>query len=141
MVVENKAPSKDVSEEDLKTKFPLAAKKHAGHKSVFTVAGVPFGGRLIPIFAGPNTVENEDMIVATAKTVKASGAHFLRGGAFKPLTFPYRGPKFFELREKGLELLAIAKQKTGIPVITEIMHTDKVDVVAKVADILQVGSR
>lgn len=141
MAIENKLPGKDVSEEDMKTKFPLAAKKHPDHRTVFSAAGVEFGAKLIPVFAGPNTVENEEMIVATAKAVKSAGAHFLRGGAFKPLTFPYRGPKFFELREKGLELLDIAKRKAGIPVITEIMHVDKVEMVAKVADILQVGTR
>ena len=81
------------------------------------------------------------MIVATAKAVKKAGAHFLRGGAFKPLTFPYRGPKFFELREEGLRLLQIAKREAAIPVITEMMHVDKVDAVAETADILQIGTR
>lgn len=141
MSVENKFPGKDVSPEDLKTKIPLCAKKSPDHKSLIDVGGVIFGGPLIPVFAGPNTVENKDMIVATAEAVKKAGAHFLRGGAFKPLTFPYRGPKFFELREQGLELLGEAKRQTGIMVITEIMHVDKIDVVAEVSDILQVGAR
>jgi 3-deoxy-7-phosphoheptulonate synthase len=141
MQVENKFPGKDVTPDDLVNKVPLAAKKSPDHRTIVRVAGVEFGGPLIPLFAGPNTVENEEMIVATAKAVKKSGAHFLRGGAFKPLTFPYRGPKFFELREEGLKLLSIAKKEAGIPVITEIMHTDKVDAVAEVADILQVGTR
>lgn len=139
--MENKFPGKDVSEDDLVSKIPLAAKKHANHKTKFTVAGVEFGGELIPVFAGPNTVEDEDMIVETAFSVKASGAHFLRGGAFKPLTFPYRGKKFFETREKGLHWLNKAKEKAGIPVVTEVMHTDKVELVAEVADILQIGTR
>ena len=141
MPIENKAPGKDISESDLIDKFPLAAKKHPGHRTIVEAAGVRFGGTLIPVFAGPNTVENEEMIVRTAKAVKASGAHFLRGGAFKPLTFPYRGPKYFELREKGLELLARAKEEAGIPVITEVMHESKTKVVAEVADILQIGTR
>lgn len=141
MQVENKFPGKDVTPEDLKTKVPLVAKKSPDHRSIVRAGGVDFGGKLIPVFAGPNTVENEEMIVATARAVKKSGAHFLRGGAFKPLTFPYRGPKFFELREEGLRLLGVAKKETGIPVITEIMHVDKVDLVAEVADILQVGTR
>ena len=141
MALDNKAPGKDVTPEDMQQKFPLAAKKHPEHRSRFTIAGVEFGGPLIPIMAGPNTVENEEMIVATAEAVKAAGAHFLRGGAFKPLTFPYRSEKFFEPREKGLEWLGIAKEKTGLPVITEVMEIDKVDAVAEVSDILQIGTR
>ena len=140
-MVENKLPGKDVTQEDLESKFPLASKKSIDHKSIFDVAGVTFGGDMIPVFAGPNTVEDEEMIVNTAKAVKLSGAHFLRGGAFKPLTFPYRGPKFFELREEGLRLLKIAKQEADIPVITEIMHVDKIDEVADVTDIMQIGTR
>ena len=140
-MVENKLPGKDVTQEDLESKFPLAAKKSIDHKTTFDVAGVTFGGDLIPVFAGPNTVEDEEMIVNTARAVKLSGAHFLRGGAFKPLTFPYRGPKFFELREEGLRLLNIAKEEADIPVITEIMHVDKIDEVAKVTDIMQIGTR
>jgi 3-deoxy-7-phosphoheptulonate synthase len=141
MQVENKFPGKDVTGEDLQTKIPLAAKREPDHKTIISVAGVEFGGPLIPVFAGPNTVENEEMIVATAKAVKKAGAHFLRGGAFKPLTFPYRGPKFFELREEGLRLLQIAKKEAAIPVITEVMHVEKVDAVAETADILQIGTR
>ena len=141
MQIENKLPGKDVTSDDLRSKFPLAAKAHAGHRTIIGVAGVTFGDSHIPVFAGPNTVENEEMIVATAKAVKKSGAHFLRGGAFKPLTFSYRGPKFFELREEGLRLLRVAKEEAKIPVITEVMHVDKVDTVAEVADILQIGTR
>jgi 3-deoxy-7-phosphoheptulonate synthase len=141
MSIENKFPGKDISPEDLLTRIPLAAKRDPNHKTVVAVGGVEFGGPLVPIFAGPNTVENQEMIVATAKAIKASGAHFLRGGAFKPLTFPYRGPKFFELREKGLRLLQMAKEEVGIAVITEVMHVDKVERVAEVADIMQIGTR
>lgn len=141
MAIENKSPGKDVSEEDLRFKFPLVAKTSADHKSSFTVSGVEFGGSLVPVFAGPNMVESEDLIVSTAKAVKASGAHFLRGGAFKPLTFPYRSPKYMETREQGIDWLGIAKQEAGIPVITEIMEERFIDKVAGVADILQIGTR
>jgi 3-deoxy-7-phosphoheptulonate synthase len=141
MEVENKSPGKDLTPDDLKTKIPLVSKKHPEHRSIINISGIEFGKNLIPVFAGPNTVENEDMIVATAKAIKKSGAHFLRAGAFKPLSFPYRGPKFFELREEGLKFLKTAKQETGIPIITEIMHIDKIDLVAEVADIMQIGAR
>ena len=90
MSITNKFPGKDISLEDIKTKFPLVAKKNKNHKSKFKVSGVEFGSNLIPIFAGPNMVENEKLILNCAKNIKKAGAHFLRGGAFKPLTFPYR---------------------------------------------------
>ena len=121
--VDNKIPGKDITEEDLKSKFPLAAKKYDGHKTTIKVGDVEIGGNELIIFAGPNTVENRDMIIKTAKEVKKRGAHFLRAGAYKPLTFPYRSDSYFELREKGIEYLKEAKNLTGINVITEIMLT------------------
>ncbi len=87
MAIENKAPGKDISAEDLLSKFPLAAKKNPEHKSEFEISGVQFGSNKIPIFAGPNMVESRDLILDIAFKVKASGADFLRGGAFKPLSF------------------------------------------------------
>ena len=109
-MTENKFPGKDITEEDLKTKFPLAAKTKNNHKSIFDVSGIEFGSDLVPIFAGPNMVESEELIIKTALSVKKSGAHFLRGGAFKPLSFPYRGKKYTETREKGIEWLKKAKE-------------------------------
>ena len=140
-MLENKAPGKDITDEDLETKFPLAAKKSPNHKSCFSIAGVEFGGDHIPIFAGPNMVESKSLIIETAKAVKSSGAHFLRGGAFKPLTFPYRSEKYTETREQGLEWLEEAKNEIGIPIITEVMEEQYIPAVSKVADILQIGTR
>ena len=139
--MDNKFPGKDISEEDLKSKFPLDAKKDKDHKSKFTVSGVEFGGNTIPIFAGPNMVESRELILDVAKNVKSSGAHFLRGGAFKPLTFPYRNEKYNETREDGIKWLAEAKEKYNIPIITEIMEEKYLDLVSNVANILQIGSR
>ena len=87
-MIQNKAPGKDVSAEDMKEKFPLASKNNNEHFSKFEVSGVTFGEKLIPVMAGPNMVESEKLIVETAINVKNAGAHFLRGGAFKPLSFP-----------------------------------------------------
>ena len=140
-MTENKFPGKDITEDDIKTKFPLAAKKNKDHKSTFDVAGVKFGTDLIPIFAGPNMVENKKLIVETAISVKKSGAHFLRGGAFKPLTFPYRGKKYTETREKGIEWLKEAKKITNIGIITEVMEEKFIPLISEVADIIQIGSR
>jgi 3-deoxy-7-phosphoheptulonate synthase len=141
MSIENKAPGKDVSEQDMIDKFPLVAKKSPDHRSRFQVQGVEFGGDLVPIFAGPNMVESEALIVDTARAVKAHGAHFLRGGAFKPLSFPYRSPKYTETREDGLAWLKTAREEAGIPIITEVMEERFVDAVAEVADIIQIGAR
>lgn len=141
MNVENKFPGKDISQEDLESKFPLAAKKYAGHKSRFLVSGVEFGGELVPVFAGPNMVESRELILEVAQSVKRSGAQFLRGGAFKPLTFPYRSAKYKETREKGIEWLLEAKSRFEIPIITEVMEEKYIPLIAEVADILQIGSR
>ena len=88
--------------------------------------------------AGPCAVENEEMIVETANKIKASGAHFLRGGAYKPRTSPYA---FQGHGESALELLATARKETGLGIITEVMDADDIEKIADVADILQVGAR
>ena len=141
MAIENKFPGKDITIEDIKTKFPLVAKKNKNHISKFKISGVEFGSSLVPIFAGPNMVESYKLIMDCAKNVKNIGAHFLRGGAFKPLTFPYRSKKYNETRLDGLKWLKEAKKKFDIPVITEVMEEKFLDPVCDVADILQIGSR
>ena len=140
-MIQNKAPGKDVSIEDMKEKFPLTAKKDNSHTSIFEISGTSFGSKLIPVMAGPNMVENENLIVETAIQVKKAGAQFLRGGAFKPLTFPYRSEKYTETREEGIKWLGVAKKETGIGIITEVMEEKYLDMICDVADILQIGSR
>ncbi len=139
--MDNKFPGKDISNEDLKTKFPLAAKKNKNHKSKFKISGVEFGGKTIPIFAGPNMVESKKLIFNVAENIKKNNCHFLRGGAFKPLTFPYRSKNYNETRERGIEWLGEVKIKYKIPVITEVMEEKFIPLVSEVADILQIGSR
>ena len=140
-MIQNKAPGKDVSVEDMKEKFPLTAKTDKSHTSFFEIAGISFGSKLIPVMAGPNMVENENLIVETAIQVKKAGAHFLRGGAFKPLTFPYRSEKYTETREEGIKWLGVAKKEAGIGIITEVKEEKYLDMICDVADILQIGSR
>ena len=140
-MIQNKAPGKDVSVEDMAEKFPLASKKNNTHFSKFDVGGIPFGDSLIPIMAGPNMVESEKLIVETAINVKKAGAHFLRGGAFKPLSFPYRSDKYTETREEGIKWLGVAKKETGLGIITEVMEEKYLDLICEVTDILQIGSR
>ena len=91
--------------------------------------------------AGPNMVESEELIIETAKSVKASGASFLRGGAFKPLSFPYRNEKYTETGLDGLKWLKSAREEAEIPVITEVMEEKHLDAVCNATDILQIGSR
>jgi 3-deoxy-7-phosphoheptulonate synthase len=90
------------------------------------------------VVAGPCSVENEAMIVETARRVKAAGAHFLRGGAFKPRTSPYA---FQGHGESALNLLAAAREATGLGIITEVMDTADLDMISEVADVVQVGAR
>ncbi len=141
MVIENKVPGKDVLSSDLTDKFPLVAKKSHDHFSKFEISGVEFGGSLIPVFAGPNMIESENLIFEIAHSVKNSGAHFLRGGAFKPLSFPYRSEKYNETRHDGLNWMYQAGQDANIPIITEVMDQRLVQDIAAVTDIIQIGSR
>lgn len=106
--------------------------------TIISVANNSIGGDKLAIIAGPCSVENESQIVDIAEKVKKSGASFLRGGAFKPRTSPYN---FQGLREEGLELLKIAREKTGLPIVTEIMSTNHLDLFIEDVDIIQVGAR
>jgi 3-deoxy-7-phosphoheptulonate synthase len=100
--------------------------------------GPTVGGKKISVIAGPCSVESKAQLLEIAHAVKEAGATGLRGGAFKPRTNPY---SFQGLAEKGLELLALARQETGLAVVTEVMAVEQVDLVAKYADVLQVGAR
>lgn len=96
------------------------------------------GGKKLAIIAGPCSVESEEQILSIAKSVKNSGAGFLRGGAFKPRTSPYA---FQGLKREGLELLKFAREKTGLPIVTEIMSTEFLDEFVEQVDVIQVGAR
>ena len=100
--------------------------------------GVAVGGDDVVVMAGPCAVESEQQIVETARRVRDAGATVLRGGAFKPRSSPY---SFQGLGEQGLRWLARARQESGLPVVTEVMDTESVDLVARYADVLQVGAR
>ena len=107
--------------------------------TVVTIApGVSFGGTDVTIIAGPCSVESEEQIVAAARAVRAAGATALRGGAFKPRSSPY---SFQGLGRRGLELLALARQETGLPVVTEALDEEGAHLVAEFADCIQIGAR
>jgi len=116
---------------------PLAG-RHGREDSVVDVSGVRIGGGTQVVIAGPCSVESEKQINKAARSVKASGATMLRGGAFKPRTSPY---SFQGLEEEGLKLLRDAGHANGLPVVTEVMSEDHVGLVAEYADLLQIGAR
>ncbi|HUV44906.1 MAG TPA: 3-deoxy-7-phosphoheptulonate synthase, partial [Dehalococcoidales bacterium] len=118
--------------------YKLAAREFKGRDSLVSVDGVEVGGKRIVVMAGPCAVESEEQLMEAARAVKASGASILRGGAFKPRTSPF---SFHGLEEKGLELLAKVSETFGMPVVTEVVDPQAVDMVARSASILQVGSR
>ena len=107
--------------------------------TVVTIApGVTFGGSSVQVIAGPCSVESEHQIVTAARAVKSAGATALRGGAFKPRSSPY---SFQGLGARGLELLALARRETGLPIVTEALDEEGAHQVAEVADCIQIGAR
>ena len=117
--------------------FKKANRKFHPEDTIVEAGGVKFGGGNFAIIAGPCSVETPEQITYVAERVKASGAAMLRGGAFKPRTSPY---DFQGLHEKGLDLLAQAKAKTGLPIVTEIMNAEHLPLFENV-DLIQVGAR
>ncbi|MEJ7712250.1 MAG: 3-deoxy-7-phosphoheptulonate synthase [Pyrinomonadaceae bacterium] len=118
--------------------FKLVSREIKPENTVVDVRGVRIGGDGIVVMAGPCSVESREQIMDAARGVAAAGANMLRGGAYKPRTSPY---EFQGLGVEGLKLLAEARDLTGLPIVTEVLCTDDVDVVAEYADMLQVGAR
>jgi 3-deoxy-7-phosphoheptulonate synthase len=116
----------------------VSREAHKANSSIRLDNGIVIGGKKVQVMAGPCSVESEKQLMTTAEAVKAAGATILRGGAFKPRTSPY---EFQGLGEKGLKLLAKARQRTGLAVITELLSEDHAEMVAEYADILQIGTR
>ena len=118
--------------------YRVASRDFSRENTVIDINGVKVGGQKIVVMAGPCSVESREMILETAHAVKEAGATILRGGAFKPRSSPY---SFQGLGEEGLRYLAEAREATGLPVITEVMTPEDIEVVGDYADILQVGAR
>ena len=118
--------------------YKLASREFRSEPTVVTVGDVSFGGTAIPIIAGPCSVESEAGLLEIAAFLRRAGGAALRGGAFKPRTSPY---SFQGLGEEGLRLLALARRQTGLPVVTEVMAPEQVELVAEYADVLQIGAR
>jgi 3-deoxy-7-phosphoheptulonate synthase len=118
--------------------FKLVSREVKEEDSVIDVGGVPLGGGTLAVMAGPCSVESREQILEAAHAVKKAGAHFLRGGAFKPRTSPY---EFQGLAEEGLKLLALAREQTGLKIVTEVMDVETLPMVSDYADVLQIGAR
>jgi len=118
--------------------YKLASREFKAENTLVSIDGIEIGGKRIIVMAGPCAVENEEQLMEATSAVKEAGANVLRGGAFKPRTSPF---SFQGLEKAGLELLARARERFNIPVITEVVDPRDVSMVSKYADILQVGSR
>ncbi len=118
--------------------YKLTSREMKPDDTVVTVSGIRIGEQRPVVIAGPCSVETREQTIETAKGVKAAGAHLLRGGAFKPRTSPYA---FQGLGEKGLDILAEARDITGLPLVTEVIGVDVFEAVEAVTDILQIGAR
>ena len=126
------------SAQRVKAPYKQASRSFHPEDTVIDVKGNKIGdGKICSIMAGPCSVETEEQIIEVAKAVKASGARFLRGGAFKPRTSPY---SFQGLGAEGLELLKIARKETGLPIVTELMAINQIPLFEDV-DIIQIGAR
>ncbi len=118
--------------------YKMVSREFKKDNTVIDIKGVKLGGQQVVVFAGPCSVDTRENLMTCAREVKKSGAHILRGGAFKPRTSPYA---FQGHGETALKYLAEARKLTGLPVVTEVMDTRQVEIVCKYADILQIGAR
>ncbi|MCL5935241.1 MAG: 3-deoxy-7-phosphoheptulonate synthase [Firmicutes bacterium] len=118
--------------------FKLASRDFKKDNTVVPVGNIEIGGKTVHVMAGPCAVESKEQLMEAAFRVKEAGATILRGGAFKPRTSPY---SFQGLEEKGLEMLAEAREATGLYIVTEVMDSTTLPLVARYADILQIGAR
>jgi len=118
--------------------YKLVSREFIPEDTVVDVGGVPVGGPEFAVMAGPCSVESREQTLAVAEAVSRLGARILRGGAYKPRTSPY---SFQGLKEPGLKILAEARERYGLKIVTEAMDTDTIDLVADYADIIQIGAR
>jgi 3-deoxy-7-phosphoheptulonate synthase len=118
--------------------YKLASREASEGNTVIRIHNLQIGGPEFIVMAGPCSIESEAQLMESAYIVKKGGGHILRGGAFKPRTSPY---SFQGLEEEGLKLLERVREKTGLPVVTEVMNTTDVDLVEEYADIIQIGAR
>ncbi len=118
--------------------YKLASRDFKKKNTVINIQGTKIGDKKIPVIAGPCAIENRTILMNIAEKVKKAGASFIRGGAYKPRTSPY---SLQGLGEEGLKILAEAREKTGMPIVTELMDTRDLEVMLKYTDVIQIGAR
>ncbi|MCA9168249.1 MAG: 3-deoxy-7-phosphoheptulonate synthase [Planctomycetales bacterium] len=118
--------------------YKVASREVKPSATVIRAGSLVTGDRHIGVIAGPCSVESEEQMLSAARAVKAAGATALRGGAFKPRTSPY---SFQGMKQEGLEILKTAREETGLSIVTEVVASEDVDLVAEYADVLQIGAR
>ena len=118
--------------------YKLASRAFHPDDSIIDVSGVPIGGKHMAMIAGPCSVESEEQVIEIAREAKAAGANLFRGGAFKPRTSPY---SFQGLGLEGLEMLCRAREETGLPIVTELMSPEYLDIFNEKVDLIQIGAR
>jgi 3-deoxy-7-phosphoheptulonate synthase len=118
--------------------YKLVSREVKPENTIVSVGGVEVGGDTLVMAAGPCAVESLEQTLTVARAVRKAGAHLLRGGAFKPRTSPYA---FQGLGEEGLEILAAAREETGLPIVTEAVDMESLDLVERYADAIQIGAR
>jgi len=118
--------------------YKVASREVKPERTVVTAGSLSLGGDRVGVIAGPCSVESAEQILSCAQAVREAGATALRGGAFKPRTSPY---SFQGLKEEGLKMLAAAREATGLAIVTEVVASEDVDLVARYADVLQIGAR
>ena len=138
--MENKFPGKDITEEDHKSKFPLSSINNK-KKIVQISKDISFGSDTVPVIAGPNTLENKDMIFRCCELLEKKKIKLLRGGIYKPLTFPYRSKKYFELGDEGIRILEEVKKNFDVMIVSEIMESEKIELIKDFVDVFQIGAR
>lgn len=123
---------------EISASYKMVSREFSAGTHVVMVDDIAIGNGSVVVMAGPCAVESMEQLLQSAQAVKKAGAQFLRGGAFKPRTSPY---SFQGLEEEGLKMLAEAKRQTGLKIVTEVMDVEHVEIIAKYADMLQIGAR
>ena len=138
--MDNKFPGKDISQEDLKDKFPLSSSLNK--KKIIKISkDISFGGNNVPIISGPNGIENRDLIFKCCEVLEKNKLKLLRGQIYKPLTFPYRSKKYFEVGDKGLKILEEIKKNFDVLIVSEVMEEEKLELMNDFVDVFQIGAR
>ena len=123
--MDNKFPGKDITESDLKDKFPLSSSNNK--KKIIKINNdISFGGDVVPIISGPNGIENKELIFRCCELLEKNNLKLLRGQIYKPLTFPYRSKKYYEVGDEGLRILEDIKKNFDVLIVSEVMETRKI---------------